>query len=87
MATVNGARLDAPSWSPSGQVVYHATTGGQSRYEVSGATITGTENVFAFRASWASPTEFFYVSDGKIRSRALGAAAARGRWTSPRRSR
>ena len=25
--------------------------------------------MFAFRASWASPTEFFYVSDGKIRRR------------------
>ena len=67
VATVNGARLDAPSWSRGGQVVYHATAGGQSRYEVDGEAITGTENVFAFRASWASPTEFFYVSDGKIR--------------------
>ena len=38
--------------------------------------ITGSENVFAFRASWASPTEFFYVSDGKIRKRAASARAA-----------
>jgi hypothetical protein len=30
-----------------------------------GPPLTGDENVFAFRASWASPTEFFYVSDGK----------------------
>ena len=36
--------------------------------------LTGTENVFPFRASWASATEFFYVSDGKIRKRTFGAA-------------
>ena len=35
----------------------------------SGKPITGSENVFAFRASWASPTDFLYVSDGKIRRR------------------
>jgi Tol biopolymer transport system component len=73
---VSGARLDAPSWSGSGQIVYHATAGGQSRYEAAGKTITGTENVFAFRASWTSPTAFFYVSDGKIRKRTLGSSAA-----------
>jgi Tol biopolymer transport system component len=76
VATVDGARLDAPSWSANGQIVYHATAGGQSRYEVAGASITGTENVFAFRASWLSPTEFVYVSDGRIRRRSLGAATA-----------
>src|SRR5437762_3121772 len=31
------------------------------------------ENVFAFRASWASPTTFYYVSDGKIRRRDIKA--------------
>src|SRR5205814_5840502 len=30
----------------------------------------------AFRASWTSPTEFFYVSDGKIRKRTLGGGNA-----------
>ncbi|MCC7242021.1 MAG: PD40 domain-containing protein [Acidobacteria bacterium] len=77
LATVAGARLDAPSWGPAGQLVYHVTAGGDSRYEVSGASISGTENVFAFRASWASPTDFFYVSDGKIRRRTLGTPAPR----------
>ena len=33
--------------------------------------MTGSENVFAFRASWASPTEYLYVSDGKIRRRSV----------------
>jgi len=65
-------RVDAPSWGPAGQIVYHVTAGGQSRYEVDGKPLTGTENVFAFRASFvpgASSTDFYYVSDGKIRKR------------------
>jgi Tol biopolymer transport system component len=65
-------RLDAPSWGPKGDLVYHDTVGGESRYDVDGAALTASENVFAFRASWVSPTEFYYVSDGKIRKRALG---------------
>src|SRR5262245_50735754 len=64
-------RVDAPSWSPGNQLVYHVTAGNESRFEANGQTLTGGENVFAFRASWASPTDFFYVSDGKIRKRTL----------------
>ena len=72
-------RVDAPSWGAGGQIVYHVTTGGgrggsgggpeTSRYEIGGKTVTGSENVFAFRAAWATPREFYYVSDGKIRKR------------------
>ncbi|MEO8681157.1 MAG: amidohydrolase family protein [Vicinamibacterales bacterium] len=69
-------RTDAPSWSGSNQIVYHNTAGGQSRYEVDGRPITAGENVFAFRAAWASPTEFYYVSDGKIRKRSLSGGDA-----------
>ena len=50
---------------------FTTTPRAQSRYEWT-AEITGTENVFAFRAAWASPTEFYYVADGKIRKRTLG---------------
>ena len=67
--SVKGARLDAPSWGPGGQLLYHVTEGGRTRLEIDGKSVTGDENVFAFRASWASPTEFLYVSDGKIRRR------------------
>jgi Tol biopolymer transport system component len=74
VATATG-RVDAPSWGPGGQIVYHTTTQGQSRYELDGTPLTGSENAFAFRVSWASPTEFYYVSDGKIRRRAIGGAA------------
>jgi len=66
-------RVDAPSWGPGGQLLYHVTASGQSRFEADGQGLTGSENVFAFRASWAGPTDFFYVSDGHIRKRALRA--------------
>jgi Tol biopolymer transport system component len=92
LATGTG-RVDAPSWGPGGQVVYHVTVGGgggrgrgaapaaavsnpaqASRYEIDGKSITGAENVFAFRASWASPTEFYYVADGRIHKRSISGA-------------
>ncbi|HEX6162564.1 MAG TPA: amidohydrolase family protein [Vicinamibacterales bacterium] len=69
--SVKGARLDAPSWGPGGQLLYHVTAGAQTRYEIEGKPVTGTENVFAFRASWASNSEYLYVSDGKIRRRSI----------------
>jgi Tol biopolymer transport system component/imidazolonepropionase-like amidohydrolase len=79
-------RIDAPSWGPGGEVVYHVTTGGgrgaagggpeASTYQIGGRVITGQENVFAFRASWTSKTTFYYVSDGKIRKRDVTGAAA-----------
>ena len=78
-------RVDAPSWGAGGQLVYHVSTGGgrgafssgpeASRYEIAGKTITGTENVFAFRAGWATPRDFYYVSDGKIRKRSADGGA------------
>ena len=69
--TVAGARVDAPSWGPGGQLLYHVTAANQTRFEIDGKPVTGTENVFAFRAAWASPTDFLYVSDGKIRKRSV----------------
>jgi Tol biopolymer transport system component/imidazolonepropionase-like amidohydrolase len=67
----------APSWSPSGKIVYHAGGAEISRLEVDGKTLTGDENAFAFRASWSSPNDFYYVSDGKIRKRSLEGGAAK----------
>jgi Tol biopolymer transport system component len=69
--TVKGARVDAPSFGPGGQLLYHVTAGQQTRYEIDGKAVTGSENVFAFRASWASASEYLYVSDGKIRRRSV----------------
>ena len=69
--SVKGARLDAPSWGPGGQLLYHVTVNQQTRFEIDGKSVTGAENVFAFRASWASNSEYLYVSDGKIRRRSV----------------
>ncbi|MBX7187859.1 MAG: amidohydrolase, partial [Vicinamibacteria bacterium] len=69
-------RADAPSWGPGGDLVYYVSGGGQSRLELAGKSLTGNENAFAFRVSWASATEFFHVSDGKIRRRSITAPDA-----------
>mgnify|MGYP006273219641 CR=1 FL=1 len=71
LRSVKGARLDAPSWGPGGQLLYHVTQAGLTRYEIEGKSVTGTENVFPFRAAWASNAEYLYVSDGKIRRRSI----------------
>ena len=71
LRTVKGGKVDAPSWGPGGQLLYHVAAGGQNRFEIDGKSVTGSENVFAFRASWASGSEFVYVSDGKIRKRSV----------------
>jgi len=70
------ATVDAPSWSPAGEIVYNAQRTGQSRLEVAGRPLTGDENAFAFRVSWASSTEFVYVSDGRIRRRTVTGTGA-----------
>ncbi len=67
-------RADTPSWGAGGDIVYQAFGQGQSRLEVGGKPLTANEAAFAFRVSWVSPTEFFYVSDGKIRRRSVGSA-------------
>lgn len=75
------AKLAAPSWHPNGsQVLYNALSQhGQSRLEAAmlgdggGQTVSDTsEDVFPFRVSWISPTEFLYTADGKIKRRKLG---------------
>src|ERR1700722_4795436 len=63
--------VDAPSWGPGGQIVYHSDTDRGSRLEGDGKPLTAQENEFAFRAPWASPTGFYYVSCGKIRNRSI----------------
>lgn len=72
VATASG-RVDAPSWGPGGQIVYHVLESDESRLELAGTSLTANENAFPFRVSWASPDTFYYVSDGRIRKRSLGA--------------
>lgn len=68
--------VEAPSWGLGGQIVYHAAPPNESRLEMGSKPLTGMENAFAFRVSWSSATEFFYVSDGKIRKRSLAGGDA-----------
>ncbi|HEX9564742.1 MAG TPA: amidohydrolase family protein [Gemmatimonadaceae bacterium] len=75
--STDGVRADAPSWGPGGQIAYHSTGGIGSQLEIDGRGLTGDENVFPFRASWASPTEIVYVSDGKIRRRSISGSDSR----------
>jgi Tol biopolymer transport system component len=75
LATAAGT-VDAPSWGAGNTVVYHVSEPGKSRLEADGRSLTGDENAFAFRVAWASPTEFYYVSDGKIRKRSVAGASA-----------
>ncbi|MFZ1939504.1 MAG: amidohydrolase family protein [Terracidiphilus sp.] len=75
VATATGA-ASAPSWSPAGKIVYHDLEPNISRLENDGKSLTGDENAFAFRASWASDGDFYYVSDGKIRERSIDGGEA-----------
>ncbi len=63
--------VDAVSWGPGNAIVPHIASTGRSSLDWRGQSLTGSENVFPFRVSWASPTQFYYVSDGKIRLRGL----------------
>ncbi|MQA92712.1 MAG: amidohydrolase [Gemmatimonas sp.] len=71
-----GVRADAPSWGPDGQIVYHALDSGSSRLELEGTPLTEEENAFPFRVGWVSPTDFFYVADGRIRRRSIAGGGA-----------
>lgn len=69
------ARYDAPSWGPKGQLAYVAFDAKGSRLEIDGVAVSGDENVFPFRVSWAKGGGYYYVSDGLIRKGGAGKAA------------
>ena len=75
-ATTAQGRVDAPSWGPGGHIVYYSAPAGSSVLAVDGNSLTADENAFPFRASWVSPNEFYYTSDGKIRKRAVTGGSA-----------
>ncbi len=69
--------VDAPSWGPDGKLAYVVSDESSSRLEIDGKTVSGQENVFPFRASWLPKGGFYYVSDGKIRTRSASGEAPR----------
>ena len=85
VTTVTG-NASAPSWSPDGtMLLFNEIEGLESRLLLVDVTESGSlsssnkprlvtlpdEDVFPFRASWLSPTEFLYTADGKIKRRSL----------------
>ena len=76
LVSIATGTVEAPSWGPGGAIVYHAAPAGESRLEADGKVLTGSENAFSFRVSWASPSDFYYTSDGKIRKRSLNSGNA-----------
>jgi Tol biopolymer transport system component len=82
-AATASSEAAAPSWGPDGTIVYHNLERESSSLEAHGKKLTGDENAFAFRVSWAPDGtregapggSFYYVSDGKIRRRTLGGAS------------
>ena len=78
LVTAPDVRADAPSWGPGNRIAYHVTGPGQSSaLHIDGTAVTADENAFPFRAAWSSPTEFFYVADGRIRQRSIAGGEAR----------
>lgn len=77
--------LHSPSWTPdSADLVYcrysgavSATTVGATELILRGKPLVSGEDVFPFRVSWLSPTEYVYTADGAIRRRAIGAGQGR----------
>ena len=85
VATVTG-NASAPSWSPDGtRLLFNEIEALESRLLLLDVTESGSsssasqprlvtlpeEDVFPFRASWLSPTEFLYTADGKIKRRSV----------------
>lgn len=62
-------KVDAPSFGPGGALAYVVQDARGSHLEIDGKTVSGTENVFPFRVSWGKNGSYYYVSDGRIRSR------------------
>lgn len=77
--------VSAPSWNRDGsKVVYNVIAANRSELMLDGRDITGDEDVFPFRAQWASPTEVIYTADGKIKKRAIdGGSASTIEFTAP----
>ncbi len=78
------AKLAAPAFSPDGrQILYNALTKDQSGLFAVAidspkpvAVSTPAEDVFPFRATWFSATEYLYTADGRLKRQKLGQSGA-----------
>jgi Tol biopolymer transport system component len=68
--------IHSPAWTPDGKdLVYSLVLSGRSELWRSGKALVTGEEVFPFRVSWRSASEFVYTADGKIRRRSLDGGA------------
>ena len=88
LVTGTEGSASAPSWSPDGnRLVYNVIGAGESRLLVVDITRAGRNDdsrivsedgadVFPFRASWTSATEFIYTADGKLQRGSVSSQSA-----------
>ncbi|GII24475.1 amidohydrolase family protein [Planosporangium mesophilum] len=70
-----GQVIHNPAWTPDGRdLVYSLLLNGRSELWRGGAPLVTGEEVFPFRVSWRSGSEFVYTADGRIRRRTLDGA-------------
>ncbi len=83
LATRAAGSVGAPSWSPSGKLLFSVVPGGQNVAAGSAATqlmldgqpLATGEDYHPFRAAWLSDDEFLYPSDGSIKRRSITGGA------------
>ena len=69
VAARTGVSMFGPQYGPDGTLAYVALAGATSDLYVGTTKVTDGEDVFGLPPSWASATELFYTSDGKIKRR------------------
>lgn len=62
-----GSMVYGPQYGPDGRLAHVRLTGAVSDLYVGDQKLTDGEDVFALPPSWASATDLFYTSDGKVR--------------------
>jgi Tol biopolymer transport system component len=72
-----GQILHSPAWTRDGKdLIYTLIASGTSTLQRAGTALFTGEEVFPFRVSWLSPTEYVYTADGKARRRSLNGGSA-----------
>ncbi|MFF3667116.1 amidohydrolase family protein [Microtetraspora malaysiensis] len=72
-----GQVIHQPSWMPNGtDIAYHHFHDGANDLAGTGGALVTGEEVFPFRARFASDGRYFYTSAGTIRTRHLGSTSA-----------
>ena len=69
--SVKGARLDAPSWGPGGQLLYHVTAGSRRASRSTASRSPAPRTCLRSARRGPRTAEYVYVSDGKIRRRSV----------------